>query len=165
MRDRIAALALLVVSIVYGLMASRIELYPGVEQEGLSPRGFPLLLGTLGVVFSLALLFQRPSSSGDGESPPLAESPRRLQWRRVLLLCALMLLYGALLRPLGFLLATMLFLFGCLWTLGERRRTVLIAVPALVAVLLFSLLRWLLGIYLADPLVDRLAQLILGWSR
>ena len=78
-------------------------------------------------------------------------------WRRVLALCGLTLLYAAALPILGFTLATAGFLAASFRLLGERRFGALVVVPLAIAVVFLVLLRGALGAYLPEPLLETAA--------
>ena len=59
-----------------------------------------------------------------------------------------MVAYALLLRPIGFVTATTLFLFLGAVTLGERRYVVLVPVAVLAAFLIWYLVQEVLGIFL-----------------
>ena len=80
-----------------------------------------------------------------------------LDWGRVGLLTLAMVLYGALFKPLGFILATTLFLAAGFMVLGERRPLLVLAVSGGVALGFWAVMSRLLGLYLAPGEVFR------GW--
>ena len=59
-----------------------------------------------------------------------------------------MVAYALLLRPIGFLTATTLFLAGGSMILGERKFTLLIPVAVITAVMIWYLVQEVLGIFL-----------------
>ena len=60
-----------------------------------------------------------------------------------------MLGYGLLMNPLGFVLATTVFLLAGFVILGERRRVVLLFLPIAFSVFFYLLMTEGLGLYLA----------------
>jgi putative tricarboxylic transport membrane protein len=69
------------------------------------------------------------------------------------MLCVVMLLYGWLFTPLGFVIATTLFLAAGFLILGERRILVLSVLPPLFTVLFWAVMSRGLGLYLAPGLL------------
>lgn len=141
-KERIGALFFLLLSVVYGYYGSEIQLFPGDEFEPMTARTLPYVLAGLGIGLSLVLLLTA-QADGQQAGPPARE------WQPVLLLIGLTLLYGLTLDWLGFPVATIFFLIGGFWILGERRWKILLQV-AIPFVLIFWLgLTQLLEIYLA----------------
>ena len=65
------------------------------------------------------------------------------------MLCATMVLYGLAVRPLGFLLATTLFLVTSMLILGERRHVMALSVSVGVTVFFWVLMTQFLDVYIA----------------
>lgn len=144
-RDAVAALSFLALSIAYGWHAGSIQLFPGQEFEPFTPRTFPYALALIGAVLSLVQLvsvLRRPPARG--------ESWGGFDWGRVAALVVAMVLYGAAFKPLGFVIATSLFLAAGYLILGERRWTVVLGASAPVALVFWALMTQVLGLYL-DP--------------
>lgn len=95
MYDRILGLVLVGVSAVYGWSASQFEV--PFQYEPLGPKAFPLILAGLMIACGLVLIF-RP----DHKKP----FPDRAGLAKLGLACAVMFLYAASFRWLGFILAT-----------------------------------------------------------
>lgn len=144
-RDTLGPLLVLVFCFGYGAFALQIGMFPGQENEAFTPRTLPLGLTALGILFSLILIVQ---SLRADDGPTVGEMVRGLDWGRTAALVVLMALYGLLISPLGFLLATILFLIAGFFVLGERRPMVLLlaAIPLVVA--FWALMTRILGIYL-----------------
>ena len=158
--QRGAALAFLSVSVAYLAIAVRIEEVVSSSAAVVGPRGFPLLVGSIGVLVSMVLLFAPQSAAGDAIPIDAAASARRGvfagDWRRVLALCGLTLVYAVALPILGFTVATAGFLAASFRLLGERRFGALAVVPLAIAVICLVLLRGALGVYLPEPLFESL---------
>ena len=142
-KERIGALFFLVLSILYGYVATGIRLFPGDEYEAMTAQTLPYVLSGLGIVLSLGLLI------GGNKSDSFGPATANLNWKPVIALMLLTLAYGFALDWLGFLLSTTLFLIAGFRILGEKRvkRLLLVAVP-------FSFIFWfgltqMLDIYLA----------------
>lgn len=146
-RDRVSALVLLAFSIAYGALALDIRLFPGSEHELFTARTLPLGLSVAGIVVCVLMLVlpsRRTASDADLSG---------LNWGKVAALCGLMLLYGAAITRLGFLVSTCAFLIGGILLLGERRWSVVLGVSIPVAVGFWAILSKLLGIYLEPGLL------------
>ena len=55
-KDKVGALVILALSIVYGAMALNIPEAPGVEGAGVTPSSLPIALSATGIVASLLIL-------------------------------------------------------------------------------------------------------------
>ncbi|MDH3631410.1 MAG: tripartite tricarboxylate transporter TctB family protein [Gammaproteobacteria bacterium] len=141
-KERIGALFFLVVSIVYGYLASEIKLYPGDELDPMTAQTLPFVLSGMGIVLSLVLIISgdhRVSDSGIV----------RLNWKPVIALMLLTLFYGFSLDWLGFLISTTVFLIAGFRILGEKRIKVLLLVAVPFVFIFWFGLTQLLDIYLA----------------
>lgn len=149
-KDKVGALVILMLSIVYGAMALNIPEAPGVEDTGVTPSSLPIALSATGIVASLLILVlpapRRIDSDRDGSF--FADAFKGLDWRCAAFLFLLMAGYGLTLRPLGFLISTILFLCGGFWTMGERRIKLMLSVSIGVTVGFWFILTQLLRIYL-----------------
>lgn len=146
-RDRVGALILLAFSLAYGALARQIELFPGSEYELFTARTMPFGLAVAGTVVSFLMLVLPARAAEPGL--PL----RWLRWLPVAGLCLLMLLYGAIITRLGFVVSTTLFLCGGILLLGERRWYAVLGLSLPIALLFWAILTQLLGIYLEPGLL------------
>ncbi len=158
-KDKVGALVILALSIVYGAMAFNIPEAPGVEDTGVTPSSLPIALSATGIVASLLILVlpapRRIDSDRDGSS--FADAFKGLDWRCAAFLFLLMAGYGLILKSLGFLIATILFLYGGFWAMGERRIKLMLLVSIGVTVGFWFILTQLLRIYL-EPGVLRFLE-------
>jgi hypothetical protein len=150
--QRAAASVFLAVSAAYLALAFQIEGVASASTTAVGPRGFPILVGSLGVLISVLLLLT------PGEPRYADPSERRGvfggDWRRALALCSLTLLYAVALPSAGFTIATTGFLAAAFRLLGERRAKALILVPVSIALVSLALLRGALGAYLPEPIFE-----------
>jgi len=147
-RDAAAALLLLAGFLAYAYGTTLIVLFPGQETEVFSPRTMPAALAIGGIGLS-ALQLLRCLRSGHRDRSELGG----YDWFRSVLLCATMVGYGLLFEPLGFILATALFLAAGFAILGERRIGLLVLLPLTFSVAFWALMTKLLGLYLAPGLL------------
>ena len=141
-KERIGALFFLVLSAAYGFYAGDIKLHPGEEHEPMTARTLPYVLAMIGVVLSFLLLI-------GGKKETVSTKISRLNWKPVVTLMALTMVYGLALDWVGFLISTTLFLIAGFYTLGERRiKTLLLVAVPFVFIFWFGLTQ-LLEIYLA----------------
>ncbi len=149
-KDKAGALVILILSIVYGAMALNIPEAPGIEDSGVTPSSLPIALSAMGIVASLLILILPAARriGRDGDEVSLTTAFKGLDWRCAAFLFLLMAGYGLTLKPLGFLISTMLFLSGGFWTMGERRIKLMLLVSIGMTVGFWFILTQLLRIYL-----------------
>ena len=143
--DRISALFFLALSIAYYFGAGGIELYPGDEEELINAQTFPKFIGVMAGIFSFLILVVPPK----GEAHTVSWAA--FDWKRPLLLCALMVAYGLTIKWPGFFLSTSVFLIGGFLVLGERRWWAILAASIPIAAGFELILDGLLDIYIEDP--------------
>ena len=105
--SRIAAIAILILSIVYGLAASRIEY--AFSSDPIGPRVFPVLLAAILALLSLIYLFRPGHAEAWPGSTLLARS---------IALPALVLVSALILEPAGFAIAMFVLTAGVAWLFG-----------------------------------------------
>ena len=150
--DRWIALIFLVICATYGYTAFFLMddlLPPFMQRNPIWPSTFPKVLAVLGIVTSLVILLgfekdQRAPEDMDINYRRLTE----YNLTQAILLIALMVLYAFSLRPIGFVLSTVLFLVLAAAALGERRFIVLVPVSAFAAGFIWYLVQEVLGIFL-----------------
>ena len=141
--DVIAGLILFVLFAAYGLQALTIPLFPGQEFEPFKPRTMPVALAIIGVVLTAIHIVQALRAG------PRDTNLGVLHWRPVAALCGFMIAYGFAMVPLGFVVATTLFLTAGFALLGERRLLVLALTPFGFSLAFYLLMTRVLDLYLA----------------
>jgi putative tricarboxylic transport membrane protein len=129
----------------YGLQATTIPMFPGQEFEPFKPRTMPVLLAVTGLLLCVIRVLQLMRS-------PQQESTSILSgfdWKPASLLCVTMLIYGFAINPLGFVLATTLFLAAGFFILGERRARMLLGLSFVFSLAFYFLMTRALGLYLS----------------
>ena len=150
--DRWLALVLLLFFAAYGYAAwfSMDDLLPPIlRRNPVWPSSFPKLLAVLGALAALAVVVNLEGNKGE----PGKQDLDYRRWRdykvvQAALLLALMLAYALLLRPLGFVVATTLFLSLGSFLLGERRWLLVVGIAVTAALGLWYLVQEVLDIYL-----------------
>ena len=104
---------MLIVSLAYGLSALQIPVLPADALEPMSARSLPLAIAALGVCLSVALLVRGLPLQADVLSEISSRSVVRVVG--LVLIC---LIYAALIPGLGFAVASVLCLSGCMLVLG-----------------------------------------------
>ena len=148
--DRWIALILLGICLAYGYTAwftMDADLAPFMRRNPIWPSTFPKVLSIIGIGASLIVLLGLEK----GE-PKIGEIDyRRLteyKLGQALLLLGLMVAYALLLRPLGFLISTSLFLILGSFILGERKWFTMILVSVIATGIVWYLVDRVLGIFL-----------------
>ncbi len=146
-REKVGALLILLFSVAYGLLARSIPLSFLSEQEVFTARTMPYGLAVAGIFLSLAIIIS-PTVDPAGKKS-LADETRGMDWSTAILLVVLMLVFGLIMKWLGFILSSILFLLGGFWILGERRIKRMIFSAFLLVGALWFIMAGLLGVYIA----------------
>lgn len=151
--DRWIALAFLLICAVYGYTAFFTmdgSIPPFMRRTPVWPSSFPKLLAVLGFVTALALLVLPGKPKEDAPNSGEIQLSRILEynWGQALALIGLMIVYALLLRTLGFVAATALFLFLGGAILGERSWVPLGLTAAIATGIVWYLVQEVLGIFL-----------------
>ena len=150
--DRWIALAFIALCCAYGYAAffTMDHLLPPILQRNpIWPSTFPKILSVMGVIVGLIVLFtaqpkKKAADDGAIDITRLGE----YNVGQALALLALMVAYALVLRPLGFLGSTVLFLSLGAILLGERKLHILLPVAAAAAFSIWYLVQEVLGIFL-----------------
>ena len=152
--DRWIALVFMALCCVYGYAAffTMDHLLPPILQRNpVWPSTFPKILAIFGIGVGLMVLFTKAPEQKDGEADESAMTIARLGEYHIgqaLALIGLMIAYALLLRPLGFLASTILFLTIGAALLGERKFYILVPVAAIGTFGIWYLVQEVLGIFL-----------------
>lgn len=147
-KDKYGALFMLLLSIAYGLKAFDIPLTIMAQRESFNARTLPFGLAIAGTVLSLLILVLPSVQEADG-SASLKSTFSGLDWKRVFLLLANMVFFGLIMNFLGFVIASVLFLMGGMWILGERRLWIMLLSSIPLVLGIWLLMARLLGMYIA----------------
>ena len=147
--SKIISLLFFIFSGFYLYTAYQIRVFAFDENAAFNARTFPIYLGYAGLIFS-ALYIILP------ERKPTNVDVSILEYKKTILLVALMIIYGITILKAGYFLSTSIFLVLSYIVLGERRWIwVLILSFPFVAIFMY-LLHGLLNIYLRDPFLKYL---------
>ena len=147
--DRVVALIFLGISLVYGYAAFNYPLLPFERNMAFLPNTLPMVLSVIGVILSFLIAVSPKADQGEGKLGDIdIETVRSFKLGQALGLVASMVAYAVLLRPVGFLAATTLFIAGSAVVLGERKYLVLVPIAVVTAVGIWYLVQETLGIYL-----------------
>lgn len=146
-REKIGALLILLFSMGYGMLATRIPLTFLSSQETFTARTMPYALAALGVFLSLAILVL-PVVDPSGKKS-LGEETKGMDWSTAIFLVVAMFIFGLTMKWLGFILASITFLCIGFWILGERRKKLMFFTAVPLVLVLWAIMSLLLGVYIA----------------
>jgi len=151
--ERAIAGIFILLCLIYGytaFVAMEANLLPFELNMVFLPNTMPKWLSVLGVIVGLVVVIQSESKVDVEIDPGEIDYRNMRQYKlaQALFLLLLMVAYALLLRPIGFLAATTLFLAGGSFILGERKYIVLIPVAVFTAVMIWYLVQEVLGIFL-----------------
>ena len=143
------SLLFLIFSVFYLYTAFNIQVFSFDENAPFNARTFPIYIGWAGIILSV-LLIVLPERS------PVKVDHKYLDYKSIIYLLVISIIYGAVILKIGYYLSTSLFLIASYYFLGERRWIwmFLLSFP-FVAIFMF-LLHGVLNIYLRDPLLQYL---------
>ena len=148
--DRWIALIILGFCLVYGYTAwftMDAGLAPFMKRNPIWPSTFPKILSVLGATASFLILLGVEKR----EEKVLDIDYRRLHEYKLgqaMLLLSLMIVYALLLRPVGFMVSTGLFLILGSMILGERKWHMMIPIALISTFFVWYLVQEVLGIYM-----------------
>lgn len=152
--DRWIALVFVALCCVYGYAAffTLDHLLPPILQRNpVWPSTFPKILAVSGIIVGLMVLFAKSPVKKEASSDSAMSIHRLGEYHigQAIGLLIAMVAYAVLLRPLGFVGATVGFLTIGAVILGERKFHILIPVAALAAGSIWYLVQEVLGIFLS----------------
>jgi putative tricarboxylic transport membrane protein len=131
---------------LYAVVAWQIPLLPFEEYETVTSATLPKVYAVFGIVvclLSIAATLLKPQEQTHTDT-----TLEKSHVLRTAGLLVLMVIYSALLEPVGFLIATSAFLLVGFFVMGERRKGILLFASIPVAVVFWFLMTQVLGIYL-----------------
>ncbi len=151
--ERAIAGIFLLLCLIYGYTAfvsMEAGLLPFERNMTFLPNTMPKWLSILGAIVALVVIIQSDPKLDTkiDESEIDYRNLRQYKLTQALILLGLMVAYALLLRPIGFLAATMLFLAGGSVILGERNFKMLIPIAVFTAFTIWYLVQEILGIFL-----------------
>jgi putative tricarboxylic transport membrane protein len=161
------AFALFGVAIV---VIGELTLHEDIQGDLLGPKAFPWLLGSglfVGGLYVAIRAWRIPASQvaaaleteGDEDEPGVPASTIRC-----FTVMALSLVYGLLLIPLGYLVATPLYVAAGLYALSVRSKVLLVAVPVLLTAFCYYIFAEVLLVPLPSGVLTEPLR-ALGWAR
>ena len=147
--DKWIAVIFMAIALVYGYAAFTYPLLPFERNMAFLPSSMPMVLSVLAIVLSLIIILApRPKGTKDEPGDINLSSLREYKIGQASALIGAMLVYAVALRPIGFIAATILFLFVTSWILGERKVLIMGISSAVGALFIWYLVQELLGVFL-----------------
>ncbi len=151
--DRAISGLFLLLCLIYGYTAfvtMEANLLPFELNMTFLPNTMPKWLSVLGVIIGLVVVVQTgPKAQAEIDEGEIDyRNLRQYKLTQAIFLLSLMIAYALLLRPIGFIAATTLFLAGGGMILGERNYKLLLPIAIFTAFLIWYLVQELLGIFL-----------------
>ena len=151
--ERAIAGLFLLLCLIYGYTAfvsMEASLLPFELNMTFLPNTMPKWLSILGAIVGLVVVIQSgPKANAEIDASEIDyRNLRQYKLGQALLLLGLMVAYALFLRPIGFLVATTLFLTGGSVILGERKYILLIPIAVSTSFLIWYLVQEVLGIFL-----------------
>ena len=138
------SLLFLVLSVFYLYTAYNIQVFTFDENAPFNARTFPIYLGWAGIILS-SLKIILP------EKITTEVNHKHLDYKSIIYLIIISLIYAAVILKVGYFISTSLFLFASYYFLGERRWGLMFILSFPFVAAFMYLLHGLLNIYLRDP--------------
>ena len=138
------SLLFLVLSVFYLYTAYNIQVFAFDENAPFNARTFPIYLGWAGIILS-SLKIILP------EKITTEVNHKHLDYKSIIYLIIISLIYAAIILKIGYFISTSLFLFASYYFLGERRWVLMFILSFPFVAAFMYLLHGLLNIYLRDP--------------
>ncbi len=151
--EKIIALIILIICIVYAytsFVTMQANLLPFELNMTVLPNSLPKVISIFGIVISLFLIIKNDDDSQKDEdhSKINLNNVLNFYYGKALSIIFLMILYTLCLRPVGFILSSILFLFFSSFILGERKFIKLTIICIFGTTIIWLLLEKVLGIYM-----------------
>ena len=143
------SLLFLIFSVFYLYTAFNIQVFSFDENAPFNARTFPIYIGWAGIILSVLLIVLPERSS-------VKVDHKYLDYKSIIYLLVISIIYGAVILKIGYYLSTSLFLIASYYFLGERRWIWMFLLSFPFVALFMFLLHGLLNIYLRDPLLQYL---------
>ena len=138
------SLLFLVLSVFYLYTAYNIQVFAFDENAPFNARTFPIYLGWAGIILS-SLKIILP------EKVTTEVNHKHLDYKSIIYLIIISLIYAAVILKIGYFISTSLFLFASYYFLCERRWGLMFILSFPFVAAFMYLLHGLLNIYLRDP--------------
>ena len=150
--EKFLALIILIVCILYAytsFITMQANLLPFEKNMTVLPNSLPKVISIFGIIISTFLILKKEEhNSEDNISSINLKNVFNFYYGKALGILLLMVIYTLFLRPVGFILSSVLFLFFASFILGERNFIKLSIICLLGTSIIWLLLEKVLGIYM-----------------
>ena len=150
--EKFLALIILIICILYAytsFITMQANLLPFEKNMTVLPNSLPKVISIFGIIVSTFLILKKEEhNSEESISSINLKNVFSFYYGKALSIILLMIIYTLCLRPVGFILSSVLFLFLASFILGERSYIKLAIICLLGTSIIWLLLEKVLGIYM-----------------
>lgn len=150
--EKFLALIILIICILYAytsFITMQANLLPFEKNMTVLPNSLPKVISIFGIIISTFLILKKEEyNSEENISSINLKNVFNFYYGKALSIILLMIIYTLCLRPVGFILSSVLFLFLASFILGERSYIKLAIICLLGTSIIWLLLEKVLGIYM-----------------
>ena len=150
--EKFLALIILIICILYAytsFITMQANLLPFEKNMTVLPNSLPKVISIFGIIISTFLILKKEEhNSEESISSINLKNVFNFYYGKALSIILLMIIYTLCLRPVGFILSSVLFLFLASFILGERSYIKLAIICLLGTSIIWLLLEKVLGIYM-----------------
>ena len=150
--EKFLALIILIICILYAytsFITMQANLLPFEKNMTVLPNSLPKVISIFGIIISIFLILKKEEhNSEESISSINLKNVFSFYYGKALSIILLMIIYTLCLRPVGFILSSVLFLFLASFILGERSYIKLAIICLLGTSIIWLLLEKVLGIYM-----------------
>jgi len=150
--EKFLALIILIICILYAytsFITMQANLLPFEKNMTVLPNSLPKVISIFGIIISTFLILKKEEhNSEESFSSINLKNVFSFYYGKALSIILLMIIYTLCLRPVGFILSSVLFLFFASFILGERSYIKLAIICLLGTSIIWLLLEKVLGIYM-----------------
>ena len=150
--EKFLALIILIICILYAytsFITMQANLLPFEKNMTVLPNSLPKVISIFGIIISTFLILKKEEhNSEENVSSINLKNVFNFYYGKALSIILLMIIYTLCLRPVGFILSSVLFLFLASFILGERSYIKLAIICLLGTSIIWLLLEKVLGIYM-----------------
>ena len=150
--EKFLALIILIICILYAytsFITMQANLLPFEKNMTVLPNSLPKVISIFGIIISTFLILKKEEhNSEESISSINLKNVFSFYYGKALSIILLMIIYTLCLRPVGFILSSVLFLFLASFILGERSYIKLAIICLLGTSIIWLLLEKILGIYM-----------------
>lgn len=150
--EKFLALIILIICILYAytsFITMQANLLPFEKNMTVLPNSLPKVISIFGIIISTFLILKKEENNSEESISSInLKNVFSFYYGKALSIILLMIIYTLCLRPVGFILSSVLFLFLASFILGERSYIKLAIICLLGTSIIWLLLEKVLGIYM-----------------